>query len=89
MSGLNGLETCVLLREQLPLCFIPIILMADKDDPRTQQAGVNLGVSEFLLMPMKGQDLLMRIKTQVETLRQVQRLERAGRPMRQSLLPRP
>ena len=77
MAGLNGLETCVLLREQLPLCFIPIILMADKDDLQSRLAGVNLGVSEFLLKPMKGQDLLMRIQTQVETLRKVQQLERA------------
>ena len=88
MSGLNGLETCVLLREQLPLCFIPIILMADKDDLQTRLAGVNLGVSEFLLKPMKGRDLLTRIETQVETLRKVQSLERALRHMEGNVVQR-
>jgi DNA-binding response OmpR family regulator len=75
MPGMDGLEVCAALREMTSICSIPIILLTARDDIRTRIAGAALGVSDFVVKPIKGKDLLERIQTQVEVSRRIRALE--------------
>ena len=65
MPGMDGPEVCAELKK-LALS-IPIILLTAKDDMATRGAGMDLGVSEFVVKPVNNKDLLARIKTQIST----------------------
>lgn len=77
MPGMNGLEVCAALREMAAGCSIPVILLTARDDMKTRLAGVALGVSEFVVKPVRGKDLLARIQTQIEVSRNMRALDDA------------
>lgn len=76
MPDMDGLEICAALRRMAPPLFIPVILLTAKDDLETRLAAMRLGVSEFLLKPTRGRDLLARIHTQLEVSWQTRVMER-------------
>ena len=61
MAGMNGLETIVEIRKQGgALRRIPVILIAD-DDPATEQRALELGVADFIKMPITPEKLYLRV----------------------------
>ena len=63
MPGMNGLEVCEALKDIA--APPPVILLTAKDDMATREAGMSLGVSEFVVKPVNNRDLLARIQTQL------------------------
>lgn len=80
MPEMSGLEVCAALRGKAATRSVPIILLTAKDDTATRREAMRLGASEFVAKPARGQDLLARIRTQVEAGRKVRALERALAP---------
>jgi DNA-binding response OmpR family regulator len=81
MPGMDGLQVCAALKEIENARAIPIILLTARDDVETRIAGVELGVSEFIVKPASGRDLVARIQTQVETSRKARAMEQAFAPV--------
>ena len=77
MPGMDGLAVCAALKEIASARFISVILLTAKDDTETCLAGKRLGVSEFVVKPASGKDLLARIQTQVQASRKARALEQA------------
>jgi two-component system OmpR family response regulator len=80
MPGMDGLQVCAALKEIECARAIPIILLTARDDVETRLASVELGVSEFIVKPASGRDLVTRIQTQVEASRKARAMERALDP---------
>lgn len=64
MPGLSGLETCAALKASPHTAAIPVLLLTAKDDNDTRLKGIRLGICEFLTKPIRGKELLTRIRTQ-------------------------
>jgi DNA-binding response OmpR family regulator len=77
MPGMDGLQVCAALKQMETTRTIPIILLTARDDVATRLAGVELGVSEFIVKPASGRDLVARIQTQVEASRKARDMEKA------------
>jgi DNA-binding response OmpR family regulator len=77
MPGMDGLQVCSALKQIETARTIPIILLTARDDVATRLAGVELGVSEFIVKPASGRDLVARIQTQVEASRKARAMEKA------------
>ena len=75
MQGMNGLEVRSALQQMGSDHFIPIIFLTAKDDMATRLAAMQLGVSEFLVKPVRNRELVSRIRTQVEESRKVRARE--------------
>lgn len=69
MPEMNGLEVCTILKQHPSSQAIPIIVLTAKDDAKTRFEGIRLGVSEFLIKPARGKDLLACIRAQLEASR--------------------
>ena len=65
MPEMNGLEVCAALRQMAAACSIPIILLTGRETPEIRLEAVRLGVSEVVVKPARGQDLLTYIQTYV------------------------
>jgi DNA-binding response OmpR family regulator len=77
MPGMDGLQVCSALKQMETARAIPIILLTARDDVATRLAGVELGVSEFIVKPASGRDLVTRIQTQVEASRKARAMGQA------------
>jgi DNA-binding response OmpR family regulator len=73
---MNGFEVCVALKEIVSACAIPIVLLTDRDDLDTQLAAMRLGVSEFMLKPVRIRDFLVHVQIHVECSRKAREMER-------------
>lgn len=80
MPGMDGLQVCAALKEIESARAIPIILLTARDDVEIRIAGVELGVSEFIVKPASGRDLVARIQTQVEASRKARAMEQTLQP---------
>ncbi len=65
MPEMDGLQVCAALKQMETARTIPIILLTARDDVSTRLAGVALGISEFIVKPASGRDLVARIHRQV------------------------
>ncbi|MBI3304245.1 MAG: response regulator [Deltaproteobacteria bacterium] len=70
MPGMDGLQVCAALRKIASARSIPIILLTARDDRKVRLAGRRLGVSEVLVKPVRGRELVACIQTQVKASRQ-------------------
>ena len=77
MHGMDGLEVCSALQQMGSSHFIPIILLTAQDDMETRLAAIRLGVSEFLVKPVRNKELVSRVQTQVEVSRKMRSMEQA------------
>lgn len=75
MPGMDGFETCAALKAAPVTRGLPILFLTAKDDNQTRLAGIKLGICEFLTKPIRGQELLQRIRTQLAVRRWEQELD--------------
>ncbi|MBI3248586.1 MAG: response regulator [Deltaproteobacteria bacterium] len=66
MPEMDGLQACAVLKQREKTREIPIILLTAKDDASVRHASATLGVAEFLMKPVSGQDLIASIRAQLE-----------------------
>ena len=62
MPGLDGFETCRLLRENVQLEGTPIIFLTKNRSSEDVQRGVSVGGDDFIVKPYRHADLLRRVR---------------------------
>lgn len=62
MPNLNGIETCLKIREKLN---IPIIMLSAKGEDSDKILGLNVGADDYLSKPFNHLELLARVKSQL------------------------
>jgi DNA-binding response OmpR family regulator len=77
MPGKDGIAVCRELAADEKTRTIPVILLTGKDDHATRRAGMELGVSEFLTKPVNKAELYMRVRTQLHSRKEWERVDRA------------
>jgi len=65
MPEMSGIETCRALKALPMTREIPILFLTAKDDNATRLAGIKSGICEFLTKPIRGPELLERIRLQL------------------------
>jgi len=66
MPGLNGFETCRLLKQRPELKEIPVIFMSALSELENKITGFEVGAVDYVTKPFQQQELLMRIRTHLK-----------------------
>jgi DNA-binding response OmpR family regulator len=67
MPGMDGLQVCERLRDNVAWRTIPVMLLTAKDDIETRSRGMLLGVSEYLTKPVNKLELFARLRAQLHS----------------------
>jgi DNA-binding response OmpR family regulator len=63
MAGIDGYETCQLIKKNSEWASIPIIFMTALADTSNKVKGFELGAVDYITKPFQEQELLARVKT--------------------------
>ncbi|HLP91716.1 MAG TPA: response regulator [Nostocaceae cyanobacterium] len=66
MPGIDGFETCRKLKENPQTSDIPVIFMTGITDNESKIKGFNLGAVDYIIKPFQPEEVLARIKTQMQ-----------------------
>jgi two-component system sensor histidine kinase/response regulator len=75
MPGMDGYEVCTQLKQDDKSSDIPIIFLTAKTDPGSIVKGFKLGAVDYLGKPFNADELLARVKTQLQIRKQTKKLE--------------
>lgn len=75
MPEMNGFEVCKKLKSDPATRHIPVIFLTANTDKKTTVEGFKLGACDFMTKPFYPDELLVRVKTQLELLEARQKLE--------------
>lgn len=73
MPQRNGYEVCEVLKQDERTSHVPIILLTAKSTQQDKLQGLAYGADAYLTKPFDKQELLIRLKSLVETRQQMQR----------------
>lgn len=71
MPGMDGFETCEVLKANPELCEIPVIFLTALDDPLDKVRGFELGGVDYITKPINEVEVLARLRTHL-TIRDLQ-----------------
>lgn len=80
MPGLNGIELCRVLKNDVATSHIPIILLTARTSEENVLQGLECGADDYVTKPFNTQILMARVKNLVDLRRQLQ--EKYKREMR-------
>jgi two-component system cell cycle response regulator len=63
MPGIDGISACRKIKEDLKLCYIPIILITALSETEDRVRGFEAGADEFLTKPINDIELFARVKS--------------------------
>jgi len=66
MPKMTGYEVCYRLREQFALNELPIVMLTAKNQVSDMVKGLELGANDYLAKPVSRDELLARVKTQIQ-----------------------
>ena len=66
MPGLDGFDTCRLLKENQTLADIPIIFLTARTEINDIVTGFNLGGVDYISKPFSKEELLVRVRNHVQ-----------------------
>lgn len=69
MPGMDGYEVCETIKKMDTYANVPIIFLTAKTDIDAITKGFNLGAVDYLIKPFHAEELLARVKTQLELYR--------------------
>lgn len=75
MPGMSGLDVCRSLKSNPHTKNIPVIFLTSHAEKEMTVEGFRLGACDFMTKPFDPDELMMRVKTQLELLEAKQRLE--------------
>ncbi len=79
LPGIDGLEVCRTLKQQEDAAHVPIIVVTAKNDIETMEAAFETGAWDFLVKPVNGFELVIRVKSALAKNKVIkERLNRAG-----------
>ncbi|MFN6461235.1 MAG: response regulator [Nostoc sp. DedVER02] len=76
MPGIDGFETCKMLKENSATCDIPVIFMTANSDTDSKVKGLNIGAVDYITKPFHEEELLARIKTHLQLRNLTKTLEK-------------
>jgi len=76
MPGLDGLETCKRLKANPSTNTVPVILMSAYAEVTEWAAGLHSGAADYITKPFQPDELLTRVKTQMDLSSASRNLER-------------
>ncbi len=68
MPKMDGLQTCLRLRQAEATRSLPVIFLTSKNEPSTEIFGLELGADDFIAKPFNKEVLKARIKKRLEGL---------------------
>lgn len=75
MPVMDGFEVCKKIRKKPEITNIPIVFLTARSDIDSVIKGFDLGAQDYISKPFKAEELLARVKTQVELKKQREQLE--------------
>ena len=84
MPGINGYETCEKLKSDPITKDIPIIFLSAKTDPSDIVKGFKVGGSDYITKPIYREEVLIRVKTQLQLRIKTKRLEETQKRLEKS-----
>ncbi len=69
MPGLSGFDVCRMLREHAKWRDLPVVFLTSKSDAQGRAAAFHAGGSDFLSKPILSEELVARVKAQLELSR--------------------
>lgn len=69
LEGMDGLEVCRRLKAKDQTRHIPILLVSTFTDEKDWTAGLQLGAADYVNTPLRAEELLTRVKTQLALTR--------------------
>ena len=69
LTGVDGLRLCSQLRSLDRTHLMPILVLVDADDSDRLMRALDIGVNDYLLLPLDGNELKARVRTQVRRKR--------------------
>lgn len=63
MPGMDGLEFCRRVKSNLNMADIPFIMVTCKGEKTAQRMAMAEGVTDFIVKPVRVQDLVVRVKS--------------------------
>lgn len=61
MPGLDGLELCEQIRRQPEHAALPVLILSAKNDPRTIEACLEVGATEYATKPLSPSNLVSTV----------------------------
>ncbi|MDM8562311.1 ATP-binding protein, partial [Candidatus Marithioploca araucensis] len=65
-GGINGFETCRLLKQKVTTQDIPIIFLTAKNQPEDIKEGFKLGAVDYICKPFQQEEVCMRVRTHLQ-----------------------
>lgn len=75
MPGMDGFEVCKRIKSKPKAARIPIIFLTAKADKQSVVKGFRLGANDYVAKPFNGEELLLRVKTQIDLMKQKEKME--------------
>ena len=76
MPGMSGFEICQRLKENEATSDIPVIFLSGRQEIQDKVRGFELGAVDFITKPFEFQEVIARVRTQLELKRTRDELER-------------
>jgi two-component system, sensor histidine kinase and response regulator len=83
MPGMDGFETCQLLKANAVTQAIPVIFMTALSDPVDKVRGFELGAADYITKPLHQEEVVARVNAHLTLYRQKQEIERLREQDRQ------
>jgi diguanylate cyclase (GGDEF)-like protein len=73
MPGVSGYDVCRMLREHEQWSDLPILFLTSRSDAEGRGLAFQAGASDFLAKPILSQELLVRVRSQIDQSQRVRR----------------
>jgi PAS domain S-box-containing protein len=83
MPGLNGYETCKLLKQDPDLQMVPVIFMTALSDIADKVKGFQVGAADYVTKPTEIPEVIARVKTHLKISELQQSMERQNEELRE------
>jgi two-component system, sensor histidine kinase and response regulator len=86
MPEISGFEVCERIKKHERSRNIPIIFLTAKSDKESVVKGLNLGANDYVIKPFDADELLLRVKTQIDLKKQREKLEDLNRYLSEEVM---
>ncbi len=77
MPGIDGFETCRLIREKLQLTLLPVLMLTSLGSSEDVAKSVAAGASGYFTKPFNSNELVTRVKTEIQRKRLMEQVQGA------------
>lgn len=88
MPGIDGFETCQLLKAKDSTKDIPVIFMTALDETENKVKGFNLGAVDYVTKPIQNEEVLARVKAHLSISNLTKKLQAQNEQMQQEIADR-